>query len=346
MAKQNFASWVKLHRKITEWEWYANSEMFHLFMHLCITANHKPNVWKGIKIERGQLICTLNGLSKELGISVRKLRTCILKLQKSNEIEVVTTSHYHIILIKKYNNYQFLSTDENTTNDTTFLGSNSIPQTVSDFKEEKTTQHKKNDTTIDTTNDTTFLGSNSIPQTVSDVLLTESDTINDTKSDTSLINNKEYNIYSLSICDQNNFEIQKKIQEDMVVLEMNKIWMREYPTYPQYEATKQDDFHALLSIAYLIAEKQGWKKSDVICFKEQNVLEIWERLAKFIVNSSSNYIKRLPLHALSNIKNWQSLLMEIEVERIKREDNARLSVNNSKNNTNGNSSKQDAIERF
>ena len=32
------SGWIKLHRKITEWEWYSDANTFRVFMHLLLTA--------------------------------------------------------------------------------------------------------------------------------------------------------------------------------------------------------------------------------------------------------------------------------------------------------------------
>ena len=39
--------WIKLYRKITEWEWYTVPSMAHLFIHLLFLANQKDKRWKG-----------------------------------------------------------------------------------------------------------------------------------------------------------------------------------------------------------------------------------------------------------------------------------------------------------
>lgn len=98
--------WVKLHRKFSEWEWYQDSKMVHLFIHLLINANHEDNNWKGIKIIRGQLITGRKSLSENTGISERSIRTCLNKLKSTNEVSVKTTNKYSIITICNYDKYQ------------------------------------------------------------------------------------------------------------------------------------------------------------------------------------------------------------------------------------------------
>ena len=47
--------WLKLHRKISEWEWYTDGNTFRLFLHLLLNANFEDKKWKGITIKKGEL---------------------------------------------------------------------------------------------------------------------------------------------------------------------------------------------------------------------------------------------------------------------------------------------------
>ena len=98
--------WLKLYRKITEWEWYNHSQMVHLFLHLVIKASSTDKVWQGIKVCRGQAIVSRPKLCAETGISERTIRTCLQRLVSSGEIQIKTTSKYSIITICKYGDYQ------------------------------------------------------------------------------------------------------------------------------------------------------------------------------------------------------------------------------------------------
>jgi len=98
--------WIKLHRKFSDWEWYQDSKMVHLFIHLLIIANHKDNNWQGVEIKRGQLITGRKKLSEETGISEQSIRTCLNKLKMTNELTIKSTNKYSIITICNYDKYQ------------------------------------------------------------------------------------------------------------------------------------------------------------------------------------------------------------------------------------------------
>lgn len=98
--------WIKLHRKLTEWEWYSDINVKTLFIHLLLTANHKDQKWKGIEIKRGQKLTSIEHLSKEIGLTYQQTRTAINKLKITGEITSKSTNKYSLISIEKYNDYQ------------------------------------------------------------------------------------------------------------------------------------------------------------------------------------------------------------------------------------------------
>jgi len=105
---------IKLHRKLQEWEWYNKSEMVHLFIHLLINANSKDKGWQNIIVKRGQVVTGFSALSEKTGISIRTLRTCFERLKSTGELSVKTTNKYSIVTICKYDDYndKIIKTDK------------------------------------------------------------------------------------------------------------------------------------------------------------------------------------------------------------------------------------------
>lgn len=99
-------SYIKLLRALLEWEWYKDSKMVHLFIHLLLKANFKDGKFQGIDVRRGQLIVGVNSLSESTGISVQSIRTCLNKLKLTNEITIKSTNKFSLITIVKYEKYQ------------------------------------------------------------------------------------------------------------------------------------------------------------------------------------------------------------------------------------------------
>jgi len=107
------SGWIKIHRKFLEWEWFNKSEAVHLFMYMLLKANHKDGKWQGMEVKRGQFISSLGNISNATGISVQTIRTILKKLEKTNEIELKSTSQFTIVTISKYDCYQEQTDDTN-----------------------------------------------------------------------------------------------------------------------------------------------------------------------------------------------------------------------------------------
>ena len=97
---------IVLHRQMLEWEWFTDLNACHLFLYCLLRANHEPKKWRGININRGSFITSLEHLSNDTGLTVRQVRTALDKLKSTGELTNETTSQYSIISIKNYNKYQ------------------------------------------------------------------------------------------------------------------------------------------------------------------------------------------------------------------------------------------------
>lgn len=110
--------WIKIHRKMIDWEWYDDNNTKVLFIHLLLTANHKEKKWKGQTILRGQKLTSLEHLAEETSLSVQQVRTSLKKLKSTNEITIKSTSKNTLITIEKYSSYQDKDDEDNKQNNT------------------------------------------------------------------------------------------------------------------------------------------------------------------------------------------------------------------------------------
>ena len=101
------SGWIKLHRKIKEWEWYKDSQVVHLFYHLIVSANDKDKKWKDFNIRRGEFVTSVRNISEETGIPVISVRRKLEILEKSGAILRKTTNKFTLITICKYGSYQY-----------------------------------------------------------------------------------------------------------------------------------------------------------------------------------------------------------------------------------------------
>ena len=140
--------WIKLYRKFSDWEWFNISEMVHLFIYLLLNANHEEGTWRGIIIKRGQILTGLNTLNEKTGISIRSLRTCLDRLQKTKEIDRQTTNKYSLITICNYESYQGngITTDKQPDKQPTSnrQATDKQPTTNKNNKEEKELKNERN----------------------------------------------------------------------------------------------------------------------------------------------------------------------------------------------------------
>ena len=100
------SGWIKLHRKLTEWEWYSDVNTSRVFLHLLLVANHKDNQWRGIPIKRGQRLTSLSKLADETSLSVKNIRTAIKRLKSTNELASHSTAQHTVFTIINYDLYQ------------------------------------------------------------------------------------------------------------------------------------------------------------------------------------------------------------------------------------------------
>ena len=99
--------WIKIHRKLLEWEWADEPNMVALWIHLLLNANFEESKWHGMSIPRGAFLTTQSELCHKTGLSRRSLRTCLNRLKSTNEVTIKTTKLFTIITICKYDSYQF-----------------------------------------------------------------------------------------------------------------------------------------------------------------------------------------------------------------------------------------------
>lgn len=109
--------YIKLNKKILNWEWIDKPNTFALFIYLLLKASWKDTEWHGIKIKRGQLITGRQKLSKETGLSERKIRTALSDLQTTNNLTIKTTNKYSLITIVNYDKYQCSTINSDQQND-------------------------------------------------------------------------------------------------------------------------------------------------------------------------------------------------------------------------------------
>lgn len=110
------SGYIKLHRKITSWEWYDDPAVFRVFIHLLLHANYEDRKWHGIEIRRGEYLTSRAKLAAETKLSEQTIRRALTCLKSTNEITIRTTKRWSLITVENYTKYQVAGQQANQVN--------------------------------------------------------------------------------------------------------------------------------------------------------------------------------------------------------------------------------------
>lgn len=126
--------WIKLHRKMLNWEWMDNPNMVTVFLHCLLNANYEDKEYKGELIRRGELVTSIRKLAKETGLTVQQARNTLDKLISTQSItKWISPSNHTIIRVTEYEKYQdntnfnTQTTHNNVETQHTYLRNKNIP---------------------------------------------------------------------------------------------------------------------------------------------------------------------------------------------------------------------------
>ena len=99
------SGYIRLHRKLIDWEWFDRPRTLSVFIYLLLDANHQDASYHGRAVKRGQTITGLRTISVGTGVSFQSVRTEIANLVKTGEISQEVTPQGRVITICNYNEY-------------------------------------------------------------------------------------------------------------------------------------------------------------------------------------------------------------------------------------------------
>lgn len=97
---------IKLDRKILNWEWYKNKNTRLVFLHLLLTANYEPGEWRGIKYGTGECLTSLPKLATECSLTIQQVRTSLSNMKLTGEITERIVGKCRVITINNWSLYQ------------------------------------------------------------------------------------------------------------------------------------------------------------------------------------------------------------------------------------------------
>lgn len=239
MLKQGY---IKLFRKIVNWEWYTDVNTCHLFMHMLIMANHDTQKWRGEVIERGTFVTSYGSLSSETGLTVREVRTALKHLISTGDIEVKATKQNTRIYIVKYDFYQ----KSDKQNDK--VEAKEISDDIGDI------EHSENLDVIESDNQATNLRQTS--DTQSDKQTTTNKNVKKLKNKKN-VKNEEENISTFAQSDSQNLSMQfEEIHSEPVITFILNDGT-EHPIY-EHEIKQWQEIYPAVDVMNELRKMKGW----------------------------------------------------------------------------------------
>lgn len=106
-------SYIKLFRKFKEWEWYDNINVKVIFLDLLLDVNYVEKKWRWITVKPGEIITSIDNLSKNTGLSNMQVRTVLKKLKLTNEITIKTSNNFTLVKVNNWDSYQWNNIQDN-----------------------------------------------------------------------------------------------------------------------------------------------------------------------------------------------------------------------------------------
>lgn len=105
---------IKVYRKLLDWEWYTDINTKTLFIHCLLRANWKAGMWHGVAYDAGEFITSLSRISAETGLTIRQARVALEHLEMTGEVtsrmtDKVTNkkfTKFRVITVNNWDGYQ------------------------------------------------------------------------------------------------------------------------------------------------------------------------------------------------------------------------------------------------
>lgn len=116
--------WITINKDVFDIGRYESLNVFRVFLYFLTHAAQKPRFDRGVRLECGQVIVTMDEVCEATGLTAREYRTAISKLikdkQTTNERQTIdkrTTNKFSIITVCNFDSYILMGKGERQTND-------------------------------------------------------------------------------------------------------------------------------------------------------------------------------------------------------------------------------------
>lgn len=120
--------WIKVSRRMLDWEWYGDIYAVRVFLHLLLTCHSRAWRDRGKEYPAGSLVTSSHILAEELALDARTVRRVLANLKDSGEVDYdMTKSRFGTLLvIRNWRKYQTSSSVSNVPDDVP----DDVPQAV------------------------------------------------------------------------------------------------------------------------------------------------------------------------------------------------------------------------
>lgn len=140
----NDGNYIKINRKILDWEWYGSINTCRLFVHMLLKANWRECKFQGTTVPRGSFVSSYPHLAEECGMTINELRTALKHLKSTGEVTVKTNNKYSVFSVNNYCQYQDVNSQIDSQGTGKAQSINSLLTPIEEIKEER----KEEDSTI------------------------------------------------------------------------------------------------------------------------------------------------------------------------------------------------------
>lgn len=113
MADRDRTGYILIDRNILEWKYWQKHNTLIVFLWLLLKAQFHESYFAGVKIERGQVATSIEGIMSTCNLSRQEVKTALVHLKTNGEITTARHSQFLVITIVNYSKYQDLNIKSN-----------------------------------------------------------------------------------------------------------------------------------------------------------------------------------------------------------------------------------------
>lgn len=106
MSSAPTIGYVKLHRKLLDWEWIGDPNVLAVFIQVLLRVNREPKRWQGIDIPAGSFLTSRDTLAGSCGLSVKQVRRALDVLKGAGTIGTDRAGTGQLVSLRNWEEYQ------------------------------------------------------------------------------------------------------------------------------------------------------------------------------------------------------------------------------------------------